>query len=200
MTTLSIGSPARKALTAALAATLLTGCQATGAALDVPSALEAHKLEIQVDGNGRRVEIEYHLLPSQVPQAVRDAMDALHPGEAFSAAEKEWNDGVLYYELTRVVGGFEIEALFTPAGVLFSEEIQVAASSVPQAIRDAVTAGWPDGAVKAWEEIRDARRALVEYHVKLDDGDRQLKVIVSLEGHVSAVFREMDAEIEVPIG
>ncbi len=55
-----------------------------------------------------------------------------------------------------------------------------------------------DGRVKAWEVIRDARGAIVEYHVKLDSSGRAVKAIVAPGGTVRGARYEVPAEIEVP--
>ena len=159
----------------------------------------AEKLEIQVDHAGNRTEVEYHILPDAVPEAVRKAMDELHPGGPFIGAEKEFENGVLYYELTREVDGFEVEAMFTPSGSLHSEEIAVAADTVPDVVKAGVSAAYPGGTVKVWEEIRGSKRELKEYHVKLTDGGLNYKVVVTLGGTVARAVREVPAEVEVPV-
>ena len=190
---------------ALLGAIVLTGCQSTtlcqrSLLIDVGEARSARKIEIQVDARGGIVEVEYHADPASIPEIVRQAMDRLHPGGPFTDAERELNDGVLYYELSREVDGLEVEAMFTAGGELFSEEVEVRAGDVPQAIRDAITAHLPGGTVAKYEEIRNGSRELVEYHVKLDEDGRRHKLILSLEAQVMGDFLELVAEIEVPVG
>lgn len=170
-----------------------------GTGWDAEAAASAIKLEVTVDRGGRPQETEFHVDPATVPEAVRAAMDAKHPGGAYIGAEKEWNDGILYYELAREVGGYEVEAMFRPDGTLFEEEIQIPTDDVPEAVRAAVAKGWPAGSVKAWEMIRNASGAITEYHVKLADEARALKIVVSTSGRLVRGYREVPAEIEVPI-
>ena len=165
---------------------------------DIDDARSAVKLEILVDKAGGFTEIEYHIDPATVPAAVRAAMDKLHPGGPFTAAERERNDGVLYFELSREVGGFEVEAMFTPEGKLHSEEVTVAADSVAPEVRAALAKALPQGKVTAWEEIRDSQRALVEYHVKVDHGGRHWKVMMSTAGAITGSVRVAPAAIEGP--
>jgi len=171
---------------------VLPACQSGRAQWDNASAAASTKLEVQMNEKGRMQEIEYHIAPTQVPQAVRDAMDRLHPGGRFDDAEKEWNEGRLYYELSRKVKGMDVEAMFTPDGELHSEEIQVPMTSVPAPVRDAAMASLGTGArPDKWEEIRDGSRTIVEYHVKMSRGNDKFKVILSTEGMLLAIYRAL---------
>lgn len=188
----------------ALAAAVIVGALVAVAfagppsAFDIDDARVATKIEIQMDKAGRIGEIEFHVDPARVPAAVRAAMDALHPGGPFTGAEKERQDGVLYYELTREVNGLEVEAMFTPDGKLHSEEIEVAEAAVPGAVKAAVATAYPDATVSKWESIHNAARALVEYHVKLVSGGQKVKVMVTPGGAITGAMLEVPAEIEVP--
>ncbi|MEW6073699.1 MAG: hypothetical protein AB1726_14035 [Planctomycetota bacterium] len=181
-----------------LAAATAAACQ-SAPALSNRDALTAVKLELQVDGEGALAEIEYHIAPADVPPAVRAAMDALHPGGPYTDAEREVQGGELYYELNRLVGGLEVEAMFTPEGELHSEELEIPAAKAPAAVRDAVAARHPAGQVTKVEEIRDGRRELVQYHVKLKEGGRAYKAMFSPAGEHIATYREIVAEVEVPV-
>lgn len=166
---------------------------------DIDDARLAKKIEMQVDKNGRIQEIEFHTDPSVVPEAVRAAMRKLHPEGSFTGAEIERQDGVLYYELTSTTDGLDSESMFLPDGTLHSEENEVRADAVPQAVKDAVMSTFANCQVTAWEEIKDGDRALVEYHVKLEHDGRNVKAMVSTGGAVTGAVLEIPAEIEVPI-
>jgi len=183
------------AIGVAILSLLLVGCATVN--LESGAALEAEKLEMQFDGKGGWSEIEYHVSPDSVPAEVKQAMDELHPGGAFTGAERETHAGQLYYELTREVQGMEVEAMFKPDGTLFQEEIQVAENKVPAAIRTAARGAIEGASVTKWEEIRDKDRKVFEYHVKMAKGGKHYKVLVSLEGKLLAVYREIPAEVEV---
>jgi len=171
---------------------------ATEADWRASEASAAEKIEVQFDATGRRTEVEYHILPEAVPAEVRAAMDALHPGGAAIAAEREYDGSTLYWELTKEIEGREVEAMFHPDGRLHSEEVEVDPSSVPSGVRDALKRRI-DGQVAKWEEIRDEERQLVEYHAKTELDRKHYKVILDPGGAVRAVFREVPAEIEVPV-
>jgi len=180
---------------------LTAGCRTTksrAGAWDGAEALAAEKIEMQVDEHGRTVELEYHVAPSVVPQAVHAAMDRLHPGGSVVDAEREYVGGQLYWELTKEIGGREVEAMFRPDGTLYREEIEVSASEIPSAVQEAVRARLR-GQVTKWEAIRDAERRVIEYHAKGTRDGKSYKVIAGLDGNVLGMVREVPAEIEVPV-
>lgn len=174
----------------------LAGCAGT-APWRNDQALAARKLEVLVDRKGRVVEVEYHVDPSEVPDAVRDAMERLHPGGRTTGAERELAGEELGYELAKEIDGRAVEALFLADGTLVAEEVEVVAASVPGAVRAAVAKRTP-GPVAKWEEVRDGERELVEYHAKTTSDGVRLKLRVSPRGKLLGVVREVDAEIEVP--
>ncbi len=181
-----------------LAALLFSACASSGAGWHNADALDATSVEMAVDREGRPLEVEYHIDPSGVPAVVHEAMNALHPGGRAVAAEKEYVDGELFWELSKVIGGKEVEAMFHPDGRLHSEEVEVAAASVPEAVRAAVRSRIGADATK-WEEIRGADRSLFEYHAKALVDGKNYKVMVGLDAVVTSVVREVAAEIEVPV-
>lgn len=188
---------ARLVIAPSLLVALAASC-ASGADWRADDALAAERLELQVDEAGRAVEYEYHVDPGTVPRNVHEAMDALHPGGKATAAEKEYVGDQLYWELSKEIGGLEVEAMFLPDGTLYSEEVQVAASAIPAAVSAGLASGF-GGKVKVWEEIRDGERQRVEYHAKVDKDGKAYKVVLSLAGDVELVVREIQAEIEVPV-
>lgn len=186
-------------LFAAVAAVAFTGCGTHHGKWESDHAAGARKLEVQVDKNGRHTEVEYHIPPGEVPGPVRAAMDQLHPGGPYEDAEREWDGGKLYYELARRVQGLEVEAMFSPDGQLHSEEIQVPMNKVPEAVRTAALSSLSGAQATMWEEIRDSKREVVEYHVKLSRGMDKYKAMLSTDGKLKGIVREVPAEIEVPI-
>ncbi len=185
---------------ALLSLVALPACHGTRhAPWEKDSAAAARKIEVQVDATGRYREIEYHIAPDQVPAAVRKAMDQLHPGGPFDDAEKESDGGKVYYELSRKANGMEIEAMFLPDGSLHSEEIQIPMSKVPEAVRGRALSSMPGAQATKWEEIRDGRREVTAYHVKLSRGGDKYKVMFSADGTLEGMVREVPAEIEVPV-
>ncbi|MFQ5505373.1 MAG: PepSY-like domain-containing protein [Planctomycetota bacterium] len=188
-----------KSFYVAMLGTSLIVCGCRGPGLNNAEAGAANKIEIALGSGGQYAEVEYHIPPERVPQAVRDAMNRLHPGAAFDDAEKEIIAGTTYYELTRTVDGRAVEAMFHADGTLHSEELQVPRNRVPRVVRAAIDSRYPDGEVTSWEEIRDGNRELNEYHVKVERSGKHYKVILSAEGLVTRILREVPAEFEVPV-
>ncbi len=180
----------------ALPTLLFASCQS--GPIDNAWALRASKVEAAVDGNGRFVEVEYHISPDLVPVAVRGAMSDLRPGTTIDGAEYEIENGATFYELTGTHDGRGVAAMFSAAGELHVLEIQIDPSSEP-AITRAVLRRWPGGTVQAVEEVRDGEQLLVAYHVDLEFEGRALKVTVDRDANVTAAVREMEAELEVPV-
>ena len=176
----------------------LLGACASDAAWRSEDALLAELVEMQVDGSGNTVEIEYHVAISMVPAEVRAAMDALHPGGRTTGAEKEYQGSELYWEITKQVGGRSVEAMFRPDGTVHSQEIEVPATAVPEEVKRSV-ASMVRGQVTKWEEIRDEDGELVEYHAKVSSDGMKYKASVSADGEALGVVREIPAEIEVPV-
>jgi len=182
-----------------LSLVLAGACRAPqGASWSQGDALAAESVELEMNASGGVVAIEYHVTPELVPESIHAAMNELHPGGRVVAGEREMAGGELYWELSKEIDGREVEVMFRLDGTLASEEIEVAASSVPEAARAAVDA-LMDGRVTAWEEIRDGERNLVEYHAKVEASGRRFKVAVGADGAVRSVVREVPAEIEVPV-
>jgi hypothetical protein len=179
-------------------AAIAQGC-AAAPILDAEAAANAESIELLLDANSGFVEVEYHVSPDQVPAPVLAAMDALHPGGKATAAERELVGTTLYWEVTKRANGREVEAMFLPDGTLYQQEIEIAATDVPEEVRAAFRdrMGVPAG---KWEEIRDGAGARTEFHAKARKDDKAYKVVIGLDGTVLAVFREVPAEIEVPVG
>jgi hypothetical protein len=177
----------------------LAACGGRGARWESDSAATAKKLEVQVDKRGHPGEIEYHIAPNEVPEVVRRAMDQLHPGGPYDDAEREHEKGVLYFELSRKVNGMDVEAMFAPDGTLHSEEIQVAATKVPVPVQQKAAASLKGATAEKWEEIRNSKREIVAYHVKMSRGGNRYKLMFTSGGELEGIYREVPSEIEVPV-
>ena len=184
--------------TVALLVATLTGACVTEGRWDNAEALAADSVEVQIDDSGRPIEVEYHVAPDAVPAVVHESMDQLHPGGRAVAAEKEYVGSTLYWELTKEIGGREVEAMFHPDGRLHSEEVEVAQAGVPDVVQKAALARL-DGQITKLEEIRGSERQLLEYHAKITADGMKYKVRVTADGTVLGVVREVPAEIEVPL-
>ena len=88
--------------------------------------------------------------------------------------------------------------LFDTAGNAKLWEVEVDQAAVPAEVLSAARAG-VQGDVRSIEEIRDSEQRIVEYHVKLNANGVRWKMIISPTGTRTRVYREVPAEIEVPV-
>lgn len=175
-----------------------TACATPAPLWHTDESLKAEKIEMQVDGEGRALEVEYHVPAAAVPAGIHEAMNDLHPGGRITGAEKEYVGGELYWELSKDVGGRAVEAMFLPDGTLHSQELEISEAAVPPEVVAAVSRRM-GGEVTVWEEIRDAAGRVLEHHAKVTLDGKRYKVVVGRGAVVTRVVREVPAEIEMPI-
>jgi uncharacterized membrane protein YkoI len=156
-------------------------------------------IEVTLTRGGRLAEVEFHVAAASLPAGVLRAMDEQVTGGEIVDAEVEYIAGRVYYEVAKRVGGRTTEILFDEEGRPSQWEIEVAPEAAPKAVLDAADRSCPGGTVRSVEEIRDAGRHLLAYHVKKEDGGLRYKVEIGPAGQVLVVLREVAAEIEVPI-
>jgi len=155
-------------------------------------------IEMTLTRGGRIAEVEFHVAPSALPSHVLRAMNEQFPGGEVTGAEVEYVAGVLHYEVTKRVEGRDMEVMFDEQGNPVRWELEVEENRVPKAVLEAAMRAAP-GTLRKVEEIRDADRRLVAYHVKKEDGGIRYKIEIAPEGRVVVVLREVPAEIEVPL-
>lgn len=168
---------------------------AANARLAAPDGL----IEFAVDDRGGVLEVEFHVPLAALPAEVRAAAEREMPGGQVLDCEKEYHGRKVYWEVTKRIGGREQEVLFDGSGKPVGWEIEVDAASAPAAVLQAADEAVGGSRTKV-EEIRDGEKRLVEYHVKKTDRGVRYKLVVTPEGKVLRIWREMKAEIEVPAG
>jgi hypothetical protein len=189
-------------LGAAIASLVVVGCASTGFPSsigdDVSLVAPDGMIEVGLGDSGRIEVVEFHVPPETLPAGIRAAAEREVGEGAIVAAEKEYLNGKLHWEITKQVGEFEHEVLFDESGRPLLWEIQIDSSKAPAAVISASEKA-VKGSLQAVEEIRDASKALTEYHVKRRDGETRWKLEISPGGEVLRVLRETKAEIEVPV-
>lgn len=156
-------------------------------------------IEMAFNNSGQVLEVEFHLSPNELPRKVLEAVEAKLPGGEIEDCEKEYEGGQLYYEVSKVIAGRETEMMVTPAGRVHLYEIAIDASEAPPAILAAADRSFPGGIRRSVEKILDRHDRLIEYHVKKTVNDTKYKIMVAPDGTVRRAFREIPAEIEVPV-
>jgi hypothetical protein len=156
------------------------------------------KLEVGLTEDGGIGDVEFHVPLEALPAAVRAAADRHMPGGDVVDCEKEYLDGVAHWEVTKRTAGKDQEILFDSTGTPVLWELEIDPSSAPKNVIEAADAAIGGSRTKV-EEIRDAAKNLTAYHIKKDEGGIRYKIVLSTKGVVEQVYREMSAEIEVPI-
>jgi hypothetical protein len=124
----------------------------------------------------------------------------MFPGSRITDGEKEFDDnGRLYWEVTVKKGSEEKEIMLTPAGKPYRMEIKVRESEVPSEVIAAADSAAPGGRRTSVEKILDGKENLLEYHIKKSVNGIHYKILVTSDGRVREVYREVMAEIEVPL-
>lgn len=157
-------------------------------------------VELALDGDGRIVAVEYHCRPDDVPQAVMRVVEAVLPGGEIVDCEKEYRGGELFFEVKKIVDGRGVEIMVAPDGRIDGREVEVPASSVPDAVIEGAARAVPGGERSLVEELRDGANNLVEYHVKSKRAGIAYKCVLTPAGKVVRLLRETPAEVEVPVG
>lgn len=155
-------------------------------------------IEVGLGGGGRILEVEFHVPPSELPAEILAAVGRLCPGGEVVDCEIEYVGGTRYYEVTKRAAGKETELMLDEAGRPFRWEVEIEASAAPKAVLDAAASAAP-GTLRKVEEIRDAGKALLAYHVKKEDRGIHYKIEIAPGGERLGVWRETKAEVEVPI-
>jgi hypothetical protein len=156
-------------------------------------------IEMTINDDGSVTEVEFHVPPSKLPRNVLETVEAKLPGGEIEDCEKEYEGGQLYYEVSKIIAGRETEIMVTPAGRVHLYETAIDVSGAPPAILAAADRAFPGGIVGSVEKILDRHDRLIEYHVKKTINGTKYKVMVAPDGTVRRAFREIPAEIEVPV-
>lgn len=174
---------------------------------DLDAARIAGKVELKMHATGVVETAEYHVTDAEVPPIVIETMTGLY-SNLLPEAEKGYENGTLYYELSAIKDGKKVEVLFTPGGELFRKEIEVDPDASPYdklpGIRDALLQLYEGAEDVVFEAILSAGDQLVEFHVKLTlekgtSEEQKYKLIVTKDGFLAGAYLEVVAELEVPI-
>jgi hypothetical protein len=184
-------------------AALATGCAGTSsfhsASDDVHLVPASGMIEFAVDKDGDVTEVEYHVSKDAIPEKVLQSAEEMFPGALLADAEKEWVGSTLYYEVTKKKGGEAYEVMMTPKGKPYRMEMTVKPSDVPAGVLGAADEAIPGGRRSSVEKILDGDKNLLEYHIKKEVKGIKYKILVGPDGEVLCVYREVPAEIEVPV-
>jgi len=156
------------------------------------------ELAFEIDESGKIIGMDAEVDPSTVPQVCRDAADRHYPGGSVTGAEKEWNDGKLYWEIVKNIDGQRVEILMNVDGSVAGYEKALRSNEVPAGVVEAATKAVPNGRLVVVERVTGPEAKLgEEYHVKMDVNGEQMRVGVG-GGKVVRVVRKIHADFRVP--
>lgn len=160
-------------------------------------------IEIELDRDGRIVEMEADIPLVDVPKVVTDAAFAHLPAGRVTGAERELTRRGPGYELKFDVGGLAWEVVVDEQGRILETEQELDPLLAPRAVIDTAHAAVPGGVLRSVELIvrPDSREYSVsrEYHVKKDLLGVTYKIVTDGEGLLLRAVREARAEIEIPL-
>lgn len=198
-------SVARHRCAALAASSLLTcglGCAPLGRVpprlVDLyDQALPTGTIEIELERDGAVREMEADIVPSAVPQSLRDRALELAGGGAVTGAEREFTRRGPAYEVKVVASGRAYEFVFDAQGQLLESEKEIRPAEAPAAVMEAADRALAGGSLKSVELVE--RGATQEYHVKKMKDGASYKIVVAPDGRLLRRVREQRAEIEIPL-
>lgn len=160
-------------------------------------------IEVELDRDGRIVEMEAEIPLLDVPKVAADAALAHLPAGRVTGAERELTRRGPGYEIKFDVGGLAWEVVVDEQGNILETEQELDALLAPRAVIDTAHATVPGGVLRSVELIvRDEGRGddvAREYHVKKDLLGVTYKVVTDGDGRLLRAVREARAEIEIPL-
>jgi len=127
----------------------------------------------------------------KVPAAVMKAAKARFPGAEIKGAEKEVEDGKTTYEIGLVHEGHKIDVVITPEGTVKAVETTIEATDLPAAVTAAITAKYPQAAVKKAERIEEDGKTTYEVKLMPAKG-KAVEVLMDSKGKVLKTEDEDD--------
>ena len=99
----------------------------------------------------------------QVPPKVSAAVKAKFPGAKLVSAEKEVDEGKTVYEMAIESNGSKIDVSLDGDGTIVEIEREVKEQELPAAVRQSLSAKYPDGQLKKIEEITEGKSTSFEF-------------------------------------
>ena len=112
----------------------------------------------------------------KVPKAVMDAVKARFPDAEIKGAEKETEEGKLYYEIEILNKKEEIDVELTPDGALSEIEKEIEYKDLPKAVSQALEAKYPKAEFDEVEEVTKVDKKtekLAYYEVQVKTADKK---------------------------
>jgi hypothetical protein len=117
----------------------------------------------------------------QLPAKVSAAVKAKFPAAKLVSVEKEVNEGKTVYEMAIESNGSKIDVSLDGDGTIVEIEREMKEQELPAAVRQSLSAKYPDGQLKKIEEITEGESTSFEFvvvqttEVKLDAQGKVIK-------------------------
>jgi len=116
----------------------------------------------------------------KLPAAVLKAVKAKYPKAKIEEAAREVEDGETTYEVELKDEGHELDVTLKADGTIVEVERTIAVEALPEAVRNAVAAKYPDAKIKKAEEITKGETGPVLYEVDLGSAE----VVLDAKGKI----------------
>lgn len=116
----------------------------------------------------------------KLPEAVLKATKAKFPKAKIEEAAKEVEDGETIYEVSLKVEGHSIDMALKPDGTIVEIEKEVAADTLPEAVKTTLAAKYPNAKIKKAEEITKGENGPVSYEIDL----ASVEVVLDAKGKI----------------
>jgi putative PepSY-like beta-lactamase-inhibitor len=123
---------------------------------------------------------EQKIACKSMPAAASDAFKAAYPNAVLKGCSKEDDNGKVAYEYASEEGKTHRDVSYSEDGKLIAAEETVTLEAVPDAVRTALKAKYPKGAVSRSEKITGEGGVKYEFRVK--NGGKRVEAVFDEEG------------------
>lgn len=154
---------------------------------------------IEFDESGKVLGADAEIDVNAVPPNIRELADKAYPGGEQVAAEREYGDGKVMWEVVKKIDGRLFEILLTDDGTVVGGEEALAEKDWPAAVVEGARKAVPDADIEALERVWGPEAHFGEdYHVKFMKNGDSLRVGVSEKGDVVRIVRRIPGQVRVP--
>lgn len=187
-----------------LLAITLTSCGTGGLGCVPPCLVQLYDqaspngvIELEIGRDGTIHEMEADIPVSDLPDAVRTAVQAKAPGARITGAERELTANAEAWEVKLNHQGRAWEYVLDASGTILESEKELRRHEAPAEVLKAADMAVQGGRFKSVELIM--RGDEQEYHVKKIMNGASYKIVLAPDGTVIRKVREARAEIEIPL-
>ena len=125
---------------------------------------------------------EKRITTKEVPAAVLKAFHKDHPKAKIRGYAKETEKGKTYFEIESMTGRSSLDMLYLADGTVVETEEGLTPSDLPSAVRDAVSAKYPDAKIPKAEKT--TRGNAVTYELTVMSGKTRIGMVVDPAGKI----------------